>query len=395
MAAALVALGLVTGCTSTATEPIEETTTTTTTLAERPSVIRVALVVNNAAPTASADRELEAILTETVGLLGDRGSIEVELRTVTVDSPGQSEGVMAGLINDGVSVVISGCDDATVPAVIDAATRAELLAVTGCVSLPRPDLSGIVDTIDTSFFLDLSSLGDNAGAIASYAAATERDNIAVVRSNLVPDVEQTCLDLVEQAEDVTVAANVVFTELVDAPSNVASVLAGSIAEQESVNAIAICALAPSVGDVTIALREVGLFQPVITPWYSDAQQWENTSGQIAVLTPASRYGDDPTSSTRELFVAMEETDFAPVAVDVVAADVLAILVDAAERASSVGSLRIADAIRDADSDVTVDGISGSLALTGDDLAPVRREYRVVTIEDGGEPLVSAQVVAGG
>ena len=125
----------------------------------------------------------------------------------------------------------------------------------------------------------------------------------------------------------------------------------------------------------------------------DRQVWTEVHGDVSVVAPASRHGDDPETSTQDLFEAMEGTDFAPAAIDVVAADTLAILIDAAERSSSVGSRRIAEAIRDAEGGVVVDAVSGELALTGSAVAPVVREYRVVTITDGSDPIVTGTVRA--
>ena len=102
------------------------TTSTTTTAAPAPPTLRLALVINETGPTASADQELETILTKAVEILAPMNTTEVELRTVSVEVPGQAQGAMASLINDGVSVVVTGCDDATVPAVIEAAVDLDL-----------------------------------------------------------------------------------------------------------------------------------------------------------------------------------------------------------------------------------------------------------------------------
>ncbi len=393
--AVLLAL-LASACTDASQQADEEPTATSstsssTTQAPRAPTLRLAVIVNESAPTAAADSELESILSEAVEILAPRNSVEVELRTVSVEAVGQAEGAMAALINDGVNVVITGCDDATVPSVIEAAVASELLTVTGCVSLPRPDISGTIANINTDLFLDLSNLADNAPAILAHASSQGFENLAVVRSNLIPDVEQTCLDVAASSSDVSVATDVTFTELIDAPADVAEVLRGALPGDVEVGAIVVCALPPAIGDITIALREAGLDQQVIAPWYADSQTWVDGAGDVAIITPASRYGDDPVDATTELFAAVGETEFVPVAIDVVTADVLAILLDAAERADSVGSQRIADAVRNSEPNLVVDGISGPVSLDGPNDSPVLRSYRVLSLDDDGTPFFSGEI----
>ena len=305
---------------------------------------------------------------------------------MSIETAGQAEGTMLSLINDGVSVVITGCDDATVPSVVEAATTNELLAVTGCVSLPRPDVARLDQEIDEQLFLDLSSLSDDARAIANHAVDAGFDSIGVLSSNLLPDVDRTCLDLAaalpaEATSQIT--AEVSFTELVDAPTNVVEDFSVALGD-EQVDAIVVCALPPTAGDIVPVLRGQGFDQPVIVPWYADAQLWPSNTNDVFVVTPASRYGDDPQGRTTELFEALIEQGEEPDAVDVVTADTLAILTDAAVRTGSVGSRRLAEAIdtRVTATDGDILGLSGALHVGGDADVPVRRVYRVIAIEDG-------------
>ena len=173
-------------------------TTTTTTVPDRPDTIRIGLAVNGDAPTAEFDAQIEAILEEAAISTAAETGISIDLRPVSITTPGQAEGAMLSLINDGVNVVITGCDDATVPAVVEAATANELLAVTGCVSLPRPDIDRLSSEINSDLFIDLSALRDNARAIANHADAEGFSSLAVVGSTLVPDVERVCVDLQDE-----------------------------------------------------------------------------------------------------------------------------------------------------------------------------------------------------
>ncbi len=360
--------------------------------------------MNSTAPTADVDEQIAAILTEAAETATESSGISIELRQVMIESPGQAEGTILSLINDGVSVIITGCDDATIPAVVQAATANELLALTGCVSLPRPDIGRLAAEIDSELFIDLSNLADNATAIANHAASSDFASVGVIRSNLFPDVERTCIDLQNEVANpsndalaqtdtgqvppgtVRVGAEIIFTELVDAPGDVATDLLGSLGEAD-LDAVVICALPPTVGDVVSALRESGFDQPVIVPWYGDAQVWESDTTNVFVITPASRYGDDPQTATASLFDALVADGRDPNAVDVVTADALSVLTHAAASGGSVGSRSLADTIQSGDAFERGEGVSGLLG-PGNEEIPVRRVYRVIEINDGEATFVA-------
>lgn len=387
------------------------TSTTTTEVPERPDTIRIGVAINEEAPTAVFDAQIEAILSEAAITTEAATGISIDLRSVPITSPGQAEGSMLSLINDGVSVVITGCDDATIPSVVEAATANELLAVTGCVSLPRPDIDRLNDEIDGELFIDLSALSDNARAIATHATEQEYTSLAVVRSTLLPDVERVCIDLQtelaseldedtepevdvsevddvgDEVSEVVTTLETTFVELVDEPADVIAELATGVGDLPP-DAVVVCALPPTAGDIVSELRTQGFEQPIILPWYGDGQTWEGETDDVFIVTPASRYGDDPSELTSSLFEALTIDGEQPDAVDVVTADTLSILSNAAERAGSVGSQRIADAIRNGGAEQPIPGISGTLAAGGDDSVPVRRVYRVVAITNGEPAFVT-------
>ncbi len=405
LAAFLLALVALSACTDETAEPPEPEVTTTTTEepspVERVTTLRIGIAVNDASPTAAFDAEIETILRESMSLLDLDDSLAIELTTVSIESPGQAEGTVRSLIQNGISVIITGCDDATVPSVVEAATSNELLAVTGCVSLPRPAIERFDERIDPALFIDISSLADNARAIATYASDQGYESLGVITSTLFPDVDQTCANLKSEvgssattsdesedatgnstASSVTITAETTFTELVDAPTNVVADYLAEVGQtaETAPDAIVICALAPTVGDVTQALREADISLPIIVPWYADSQTWAAGTSNVVSLAPASRYGDDPETSTAALFDALTSTGQQPDAVEVITADTLAILIDAAVRSNSVGSVRLAETIRT--DDAPVSGVSGQLRVGGESDFPVRRTYRVISVEDG-------------
>lgn len=401
------ATGLVfAACSGTEAAPAPETTTTTTTtvpVVERPTTIRVGIAVNESAPTADFDARIEAILAEAALGVSNATGISIDLRSVSVESPGQANGTVSSLINDGVSVIITGCDDATVPSVVEAATTNELLAVTGCISLPRPDIDRLSDQVDDDLFIDLSDLSDSAEAIANFVQGSlEATSVGVIQSDLFPDVERTCTDLLNQPDDTpddavgdTALLNIsssltAFTELVDSPAAVVADLQSLVGDAPP-DAFVICALPPTVGDVVAALRGAGFDQPVVVPWHGDTQLWDGATSDVFIVTPASRYGDDPAAEVNALFAALADGGEEPDAVDVVTADTLRVLAVAATAGGSVGSRSLADTIRDSTA-FPVDGIpglSGALVTSSAD-HPIERVYRVIEIADG-EPSFLTEV----
>lgn len=389
-----------------AVAPVEPETTTTTAPEvpfERPNTIRIGIAVNEAAPTALFDAQIETILAEAALGVTEATGVSIDLRSVSIERTGQANGTVSSLINDGVSVIITGCDDATVPSVVEAATGNELLAVTGCMSLPRPDIDRLGSEIDDDLFIDLSDLSDSADAIANFVQGTlDASSVGVIASDLFPDVERTCIDLVPDGDADAISTSdggalldvaplsTTFTELLDAPTEVVSELQSS-AGDETLDAIVICALPPTVGDVVGALRIAGFDQPIVLPWHADGQQWDDATTNVFVVTPASRYGDDPAMDVNELFQTLADVGEEPNAVDVVTADTLRVLANAATAGGSVGSRSLADTIRNSAAFPVegIDGLSGALITSSTDHA-VERVYRVIEIEDG-EPSFLTEV----
>ena len=332
------------------------------------------MILNSAAPTAERDDRLaDVIRTATSSLQTGAG---VRLETVTIDDLDDVSSAVSSLVNRGVTVIATSCDDSSMPSVVDAAIDAELLAVTGCVTIPRPDLM-----VDSDLFIDLAGLNDSPGAIARWASIEDFQNMAIISSELIPDVSNTCSSLESSLPnvDIDVAVSTTFTELVDDTRTVVSAVADQLVE---VDAIAICALAPSLGDLVFSLREAGFEQPVVVPWFGDNQQWIDGTNNVFAITPASRFGDDPIDEVAALFEQLDD----PEAVDVVAVDTVAILARAADNAGAVGSVRLAEAIRTQ----TNQGVSGPLSFDEEESTTRVRSYRVIEVIDG-EPVFQSVV----
>lgn len=334
------------------------------------AALRIGTVVNVSAPTADADARQVAVLESAADQFSS--STVVSIESVRIRSVDDVDPAIQALRELGVTVIVTLCDDATVPALAQAGIDAELLVVSGCASLPRPQLD-----VDSPFFIDAAGLTDDAAAIASWIGATvdsDASQIGVFSSDLVPDVAATCDSAKRLIADDDVAAiglDSTFTGLVDDAAAVAASVADRATE---LDALVICALPPFAGDLVDALRAIGFDQPVVTPWFTDAQRWSATTNDVSVLVPASRHGDDPSSAVMELYESLDD----PSGVDVVAADTMALLIGAAERTGSASPSRLGALIR-AD---PVDAFSGDIDVVGDP-AHVERAYRVLRV-DGGE-----------
>ena len=354
---------------STVQDPVAETN-------EGVQSIAVGIVLNTAnTGSASADRDEDfaAVAETTATSLNASSDIELRLEIATIDGVSGVASAIDDLTSRGITALVTSCDDSTLPAVVDTAIEQELLVVTGCVAIPQPELS------TDSLLIDLADLSDSANRIVDWLVDGDLGQIATVTSTLIPDVAQTCVDLESETEErITgnVVAAVEFVELVDPVENIALELAP---QQDMIEAIAICALPPAIGDVTSALRSAGFDQPVIVPWYGDPQEWAASVDDVFVFAPASRFGDDPASDVVELFAEIDD----PEPADVVVADSLSALVQAVEIADSAASRRVAAALRDGD----FDGTSGTLSVDTSRPSPVYRSYRVLEVING-EPQFS-------
>jgi len=309
-------------------------------------------------------------MTESARVVSSGESARVRIETATIDQLADVGVAIDELIELGVTVIATSCDDVSLRAVVDAAIEQSLLAVTGCVTIPAPDLS-----IDDRLFINLASLDDSGATIAGWAAAEGLDDLVLLSSDLIPDVEKTCASveaIASDASDVESVSSVEFVELIDDPNVLVESLEPQLSEAD---AFVVCALPPAVGDVAAALRSAGLEQPILVPWFGELEDWDESTSDVFVFSPSSRHGDDPDDSVRELYDSLAS----PEALDVVAADTLSAIANAAQDAQSIGSRRIADALRGSQ----VAAVSGDISVEpiGDN-REVIRSYRVLEVRDG-------------
>lgn len=375
---------LAAGCSSQTSEP-EATPPSTVAPADAASSggltgINVGIVLNATSPTADRDARLADVMEASATAVRNAQAVDVHVEAVTISDLAEVPAAVADLVNRGVTVIATSCDDSSMPAVVDAAIEAELLAVTGCVAIPKPELD-----ISNRLFIDLASLDDAPTAMAQWAHDQGHSSIAVLSSELIPDVSRTCTDVEDFAtaapRQIEIAAKGSFVELVDDP---AALVASLATQLPNADAIVVCALAPALGDTVAALRSAGLEQPVLVPWFGEPQVWSGDTSDVFVFSPSSQQGDDPSEPVLALYDELGNAE----AVDVVAADTLAAIAAAAEASQSVGSRRIADALRGN----AVDGLSGKLVIGQGVELPVTRVYRVLEVADGKTTFVE---MAGG
>lgn len=374
-----VAVALVlTSCTSEAAAPSPITVDPATAAgAAGVMTVKVGAIVNTDAPTAERDERLVEVLMEATTSAATGAAVQIEV--MRIDEVSDAESAVSSLAGLGVTVIAALCDDASVPPIVDAAVKSGMLAITACVTLPTPTI-----TSSSPMFIDLAGMHDSPAALASWADELGADHVATFRSDLIGDVDATCLDAETALADLGVAldASVTFTELVDDPATVVSTASPLLAE---VDVIVLCALPPTAGDVVTALRLAGHDQRVVVPWFADGQVWPSTIDGVSVIAAASRYGDDPEERVTKL---LDELGPTAEAVDVVAADSISMLSLAAERAGSVGATRLADAMRRETTDV----VSGTLSLVERGAQTEGRSYRAIAIT-GGEARFDSIVTA--
>lgn len=338
--------------------------------------VRVGAIINTEAPTAERDERLAGLLDEVAASVGPGAAIDIEV--ITIDEVSDVDSAVSALVEEGVTVIAALCDDASVPPIVAATVERGLLAITSCVTLPTPPL-----VEPSELFFDLSGMDDAAAAMVAWGIEQQAASVATIRSNLIPDVEETCtrFEAAAAVGDLSLDASISFTELLDDPDGVIDDAAPLL---DDTDLIALCALPPTADDMVSALRAAGHDQPVLLPWFADTQVWSDGIDDVYVIAPASRYGDDPVPSVMELFATIGES---AQAADVVTADSIALLAAAAERVGSVGSTRLAAALMDSETEV----LSGTLEI-GQDGQPVGRTYRVIEVS-GGLPSFEDVVVA--
>lgn len=339
--------------------------------------LRIGMVLNIAAPTAERDQQVSNVLMSAIRTNSAAGLAQLE--TIQIDEPDDVASAVEALRGLGVTIMVTTCDDGTVPDVISSGLANDMLVLTGCTTLPRPIIESTSDLV-----IDVASLATSPDAIAlaldelladlpeeealEDEAVEAEPRVATLASDLIPDVAGECTN-VEAAATSEIVVSERFTGLVDDPE----VVVADLSEQlQEVDAIVLCALAPTVGEVVSALRANELDQPIIVPWFADDQTWSDDIDDVWVVAPSSRYGDDPIEEINSLYALLDD----PVATDVITADTLTSLVDAVQRAGSVRPAQMAEVLRAE----PFAALSGELTLN--QLGNVERTYRLLEVVDG-------------
>ena len=334
--------------------------------------LRIGMVLNIAAPTAERDQQVSNVLMSAIRTNSAAGLAQLE--TIQIDEPDDVASAVEALRGLGVTILVTTCDDGTVPDVISSGLANDMLVLTGCTTLPRPVIESTSDLV-----IDVASLATSSDAIAlaldellddlpEDKAAEAGPRVATLASDLIPDVAGECTN-VEAAASSEIVVSERFTGLVDDPE----VVVADLSEQlQEVDAIVLCALAPTVGEVVSALRANELGQPIVVPWFADDQTWSDDIDDVWIVAPSSRYGDDPIEEINSLYALLDD----PVATDVITADTLTSLVDAVQRAGSVRPAQMAEVLRAE----PFTALSGELTLNR--LGNVERTYRLLEVVDG-------------
>jgi len=338
--------------------------------------LRIGMVLNISAPTAERDEQVRDVLD--AAIRASPAAANSRLETVQIDEADDIDAAVVALRGLGVTVLVTTCDDGTVPSVVDAGLDNQMLVLSGCATIPRPELS-----IDSDLFIDVGTLTTSpAATVAGLHEMLGDDgqwNVATIASDLVPDVAGECSAIEDALSPAQLHSSGRFTGLIDDSAVTVAALDETAAE---VDAFVLCALAPTVGDLSTALRNSGFEQPIVVPWFSDDQTWPGETNDVWIVAPSSRYGDDPVGEVNELYDIVDDSG----STDIVAADTLSILVNAVGRIGSVSPARLAEVLREAPST----GLGGELTLRPS--GQVERTYRLLEVIDG-EPEFASSIQA--
>ena len=120
--------------------------------------LRIGMVLNISAPSAERDEQVRSVFQSAIASSPEADTIGFEsLQIDEVDDVGAAVEALRGL---GVTVLVTTCDDSSVPAVVDTALASGLLVLTGCATLPRPVLD-----VNDPLFIDVGALSTAADAL--------------------------------------------------------------------------------------------------------------------------------------------------------------------------------------------------------------------------------------
>lgn len=324
------------------------------------------MVLNISAPTAERDEQVREVFD--TAIRSSPSAAITSLEVVQIDEVEDADDAVDALRGLGVTVLVTTCDDGTIPGVIEAGRRADMLVLTGCATIPQPEIP-----TDSELVFDTGALATSTDAVAAALEELVRIQdepvFAVIASDLVPDVANQCNVIEEALGADAIIVSERFTGLVEDPTE--TLLARSEL-LSSVDAVVVCALAPTVGEVVSTLRANGIEQPIVVPWFSDPQLWPEDTNDVWVVSPSSRHGDDPSLEVNSLYRSIDQ----PESTDVVAADTLSILVDTAQRTGSANPNELGEALQEG----PIEALSGELTLNR--LGQVERAYRLIEVIDG-------------
>ncbi len=328
--------------------------------------LRIGMVLNISAPTAERDEQVREVFD--TAIRSSPSAAITSLEVVQIDEVEDADDAVDALRGLGVTVLVTTCDDGTIPGVIEAGRRADMLVLTGCATIPQPEIP-----TDSELVFDTGALATSTDAVAAALEELVRIQdepvFAVIASDLVPDVANQCNVIEEALGADAIIVSERFTGLVEDPTE--TLLARSEL-LSSVDAVVVCALAPTVGEVVSTLRANGIEQPIVVPWFSDPQLWPEDTNDVWVVSPSSRHGDDPSLEVNSLYRSIDQ----PESTDVVAADTLSILVDTAQRTGSANPNELGEALQEG----PIEALSGELTLNR--LGQVERAYRLIEVIDG-------------
>ncbi len=334
-------------------------------------VLRVGAVIDQNSPSVDRDTRLLDRVREAAALVD--GGHDLQLEVATIDEADDIPGALDLLTELGVTVLLTTCDTASVPLIAEASAERSLLTVTGCATLPHPDVPR------SPLFADLANLDHVHEAMSTWARQEDFSAAATVSSDLLRDVAEVCGNFEDSfvRRGGSIISSTTFTGILDPVADVSIEVSAPATDAD---VLAVCALPGTIGPLITELRASGLDQPIVVPWFADNEDWGDLD-DVHLVATASRHGDDPDQLVDE-FVGDGASD------DAIVLDTVATLTLAADATGSVGSQRLNDALLD----VEFPAPSGPLEIDSDTRKTRGRTYRLIDIDDGEERFARSIVV---
>ncbi|MBO9521575.1 MAG: ABC transporter substrate-binding protein [Nocardioidaceae bacterium] len=308
---------------------------------------------------------------------GGIGGRKVELKVIDDKSDStESANAATKLIAAGADLLIVTCNFSTGGPAATVAQDAGVVSFAPCASDVRFGPNGLGDLV---FNLGMSIPTEGA-ALAQYAISRGWKNVYTLTDTSLDYSKNTCAAFKQRFGELggSIAGADVFQNSDQAiPSQV------SRAAGKTFDALVLCSYPPGGAMAVLQARQGGLKQPVLANFGMDGDYWTKALPDLSdfyVISPASRYGDDPSAAVNELLATYQKEvgEAPPTGAFVYGQSTFDLIAKALESAGTTDGKKLAKALQRG----TQDSIVGPMSFGTDYHVDFDWDVRVLEAEGG-------------